>query len=39
MGKPERRPLRKPRRRQEDNIKINLLKVGWNHGVDFSGSG
>ena len=30
VGKPEaRRPLRRPRRRWEDNIKINLREVGW----------
>ena len=29
MGKPEeRRPLERPRRRWEDNIKIDLLEVG-----------
>ena len=30
VGKPEgRRPLGIPRRRREDNIKINLPEVGW----------
>ena len=30
MGKPEiRRPLGKPRRRCEDNIKTNLREMGW----------
>jgi hypothetical protein len=30
VGKPEgRRPLGRPRRRWEDNIKINLREVGW----------
>jgi hypothetical protein len=30
MGKPEgRRPLGRPRRRWEDNIKMDLLEVGW----------
>jgi len=30
MGKPERkRPLGRPRRRWEDNIKINLQEVRW----------
>jgi hypothetical protein len=30
MRKPEgRRPLEKPRRRWEDNIKVDLQKVGW----------
>jgi hypothetical protein len=29
VGKPEgRRPLRRPRRRWEDNIKVDLLEVG-----------
>jgi hypothetical protein len=40
VGKPEeRRPLRRPRRRLEDNIKIDLRQVGWGHGLDRSGSG
>jgi hypothetical protein len=30
VGKPEgRRPLGRPRRRLEDNIKMNIRKVGW----------
>jgi hypothetical protein len=30
VGKPEgRRPLGKPRRRWEDNIKMDLREVGW----------
>jgi hypothetical protein len=30
VGRPEgRRPLGRPRRRWEDNIKINLQEVGW----------
>jgi hypothetical protein len=30
MGKPEgRRPLGRPRRRWEDNIKMDLREVGW----------
>jgi len=30
VGKPEgKRPLRKPRRRWEDNIKIDIQAVGW----------
>jgi hypothetical protein len=30
VGKPEgRRPLGRPRRRWEDNIKMDLLEVGW----------
>jgi hypothetical protein len=40
MGKPEgRRPLGRPRRRWEDNIKMDLREVGWEHGLDQSGSG
>jgi hypothetical protein len=36
VGKPEgRRPLGRPRRRWEDNIKINLPEVGWGGGVDW----
>ena len=35
MGKPEgKRPLGKPRRRWEDNIKINLQEVGCG-GMDW----
>jgi hypothetical protein len=35
VGKPEgRRPLRRPRRRREDNIEMNLQEVGWGHGQD-----
>jgi hypothetical protein len=34
VGKPEgRRPLGRPRRRWEDNIKMDLREVGW--GVDL----
>jgi hypothetical protein len=30
VGRPEgRRPLGRPRRRWEDNIKLNLQEVGW----------
>ena len=30
VGKPEdERPLRRPRRRWEDNIKMDLQEVGW----------
>jgi hypothetical protein len=30
VGKPEgKRPLGRPRRRWEDNIRINLRKIGW----------
>jgi hypothetical protein len=40
VGKPEgRRPLGRPRRRWEDNIKMDLSEVGWGHGLDQSGSG
>jgi hypothetical protein len=35
VGKPEgRRPLGRPRRRWEDNIKIDLREVGWG-GADW----
>jgi hypothetical protein len=35
MGKPEgKRPLGRPRRRWADNIKMNLLEIGWG-GVDW----
>jgi hypothetical protein len=40
VGKPEgRKPLERPRRRWEDNIKIDLREFGWGHGLDQSGSG
>ena len=40
VGKPDgRKPLGKPRRRWEDNIKMDLIEVGWGHGLDRSGSG
>ena len=40
VGKPEkRRPLGRPRRRREDNIKKDLRKVGWDHEMYRSGSG
>jgi hypothetical protein len=41
VGKPEgRRPLGEPRRRWEDNIKMDLREVGWGgHRLDRSGSG
>jgi hypothetical protein len=39
-GKPEgRRPLGRPRRRWEDNIKMDLREVGWGHVLDRSRSG
>jgi hypothetical protein len=35
VGRPEgRRPIGKPRRRWEDNIKMDLQEVGWGHGLD-----
>jgi hypothetical protein len=35
IGKPEgKRPLRRPKRRWEDNIRIGLKKIGW-EGVDW----
>jgi hypothetical protein len=35
VGEPEgKRPLRRPRRRWVDNIKINLREIGWN-GMDW----
>ena len=38
--KPEgRRQLERPKRRWEDNIKIDLREAGWGHGLDRSGSG
>jgi hypothetical protein len=36
VGKPEgKRPLGRPRRSWEDNIKIDLLEIGWG-GVDWA---
>jgi hypothetical protein len=33
VGKPEgKRPLRKPRHRWEDNIKMDVQEVGWGRG-------
>jgi hypothetical protein len=35
MGKPEgKRPLGRPRRRWEDNIKVDFQKVGWGSGLN-----
>jgi hypothetical protein len=35
VGKPEgRRPLERPRRRWEDNIKMDLREVGWGRRLD-----
>jgi hypothetical protein len=35
VQKPEgRRPPGRPRRRWEDNIKMDLLEVGWGHRLD-----
>jgi len=41
MGKPEgKRPLGRPRRRWEDNIKMDRQEVGCGgHGLDRAGSG
>jgi hypothetical protein len=37
VGKPEgKRPLERPRRRWADNIKIDLMEIGWG-GVDWIG--
>jgi hypothetical protein len=43
LGKPERkRPLRRPRRRWVNNIKLDFMEMGWDGmrwcGVDWSGS-
>ena len=35
----ERRQFERPRRRWEDNIKIDLREIGWGHRLDRSGSG
>jgi hypothetical protein len=37
VGKPEgKRPLERPRRKWVDNIKMDLLEIGWG-GVDWIG--
>jgi hypothetical protein len=33
------RLLGRPKRKWEDDIKIDLQEVGWEHGLDRSGSG
>jgi hypothetical protein len=39
VGKPDRRrPLGRPRRRWKDNIKMSLREIGWEYGLDQSGS-
>jgi hypothetical protein len=41
VGKPEgKRPLGRPRRIWEDNIRIDLQEFGmWGYGLDWAGSG
>ena len=40
VGKPEgKRPLGRPRRRWENNTKMDLQEVGWGCGLDRAGSG
>ena len=40
VGRPEgRRPLGRRRHRREDNIKVDLYEVAWEHGLSLSGSG
>jgi hypothetical protein len=40
VGKPEgKSPLARPRFRWEDNIKMDLQEVGWEHGLDRADSG
>jgi hypothetical protein len=35
VGKPEgKRPLERPRRRWDDNIKMNFQEFRWGHGLD-----
>jgi hypothetical protein len=39
VGKPEgKRPLRRPRHRCEDGIRMDLREIGWGCGVDSVGS-
>ena len=38
LGKPVgKKPLGSPRRRQEDNIKMDLQEEVWGHGLNLSG--
>jgi hypothetical protein len=38
LGKPVgKKPLGRPRRRQEDNIKMDFQEVVWGHGLNLSG--
>ena len=40
VRKPEgKKSLERPRRRWEDNVKMDLQEVGCGHGLDWSGSG
>ena len=40
VGNPEgRRPLGRPTRRLEDNIEMDVREMGWEYGLDRSGSG
>jgi hypothetical protein len=40
VEKPEgKRPLRRPRRRWEDGLRMDLRKIGWGCGLDSVGSG
>ena len=40
VGKPEgKRPLGRPKRIWEGNIKMDLQEVGWGYGLDRAGSG
>jgi hypothetical protein len=40
VGKPEGKgPLRRPRRRWEDGIRMDLREIGWGFGLDSTGSG
>jgi hypothetical protein len=40
VGKPEgKKPLGRPRRRWENNIKMDLQGGMWGYGLDWSGSG
>jgi len=40
IGKPEGKiPLGRPRRRWEDNTKMNFQEIGWGYGLDLSGPG
>jgi hypothetical protein len=40
VGKPKgKKPLRRPRCRWEDGMRMDLREIGWGCGLDLNGSG